>query len=223
MNDTIQVVIMQAAEAMILVQRIRDGLNTIADDLWQLKDREGWRSLGYESWRECAMKEFGFSQARVYQLLTYAEVVQNIAADSTQVEKPTSERQTRPLNQLPATVQPEAWKKAQEESGTSQPTPAQVTQAARQFTPIPKPTKSGSKTKSSTGYSGGDNQGSRSSDFSQAALDDDFNQDTASNGKRRKSLEEQAAIGLLERIGYSVIPPEAADEETCAYCGKPFK
>ncbi len=90
--DTIQVMIMGEAEARLLVQKIRDRLNSLADDLWELKNREGWKSLGYASWRDCAMAEFDLSQGRVYQLLGHAQVIKNIVADSTIVEKPTKER-----------------------------------------------------------------------------------------------------------------------------------
>ncbi len=73
---------------------------------------------------------------------------------------------------------------------------------------------------SKAAYSSSDNQTSRGDDTSQVVEDDI---DQTGSPKHHKSREEQAAIGLLETLGYSVIPPEAADDPTCAYCGKPFK
>lgn len=211
--ESIQVVIMGETEARLLVQRIRDNLNTLADDLWELKNREGWKALGYKTWRDCAMTEFDLSQSRVYQLLAHAEVVKNIAADSTWVEKPTSERQTRPLTDLPPIQQPQAWKVAQEQTKTLQPTPKQVTQVVKEFKSLSKAeqTKLPPKIRTSSGG------------FSQVSRFDDFNQDIDFEPTGGKSAKERAAIGLLERLGYSVIPPEAAEGETCPYCSKAFK
>ena len=55
---------------------------------------------------------------------------------------------------------------------------------------------------------------------SQATHFDDFNQDTEGN---RLPPEVQKAVGVLEVLGWTCIPPEAADDPTCAYCGKSFK
>ncbi len=72
---------------------------------------------------------------------------------------------------------------------------------------------------SKAAYSSSDNQTGRGDDISQVAEDDI---DQTGSPKHHKSQEEQAAIGLLEALGYSIIPPEAADDPTCTYCGKPF-
>ena len=49
---------------------------------------------------------------------------------------------------------------------------------------------------------------------------DDFNQDTEGN---QNPPEVTHAIGTLEALGWTCIPPEAINEPTCAYCGKTFK
>ena len=69
-------------------------------------------------------------------------------------------------------------------------------------------------------YSSSDNQSGQGDDFSQITEDDI---DQTGTTKRYKSPEEKAAIGVLEVLGWTCIPPEAADEPTCAYCGKAFK
>lgn len=43
-----------------------------------MKEREGWKALGYESWRECAVAEFQISQSRIYQLLDAARISTNL-------------------------------------------------------------------------------------------------------------------------------------------------
>ncbi len=47
--------------------------------LLDLDRRRGWEALGYTSFRECAVAEFGKSQGYVYKLLHAAEVDENLA------------------------------------------------------------------------------------------------------------------------------------------------
>jgi hypothetical protein len=47
--------------------------------LLDLDRRRGWEALGYASFRECAVTEFGKSQGYVYKLLHAAEVDENLA------------------------------------------------------------------------------------------------------------------------------------------------
>ncbi len=142
--DIIQVVIMGAVEARLLVTEINDSIASVGDKLWELKDREGWKSLGYPSWRECCMAEFNFSQSRVYQLLTHAQVSHNITNFSTNVEKPTNEAQSRALSKLPADQQGKALQQARQETGR-EPTGKETEEAAAQFKPKPKPSSYNSK------------------------------------------------------------------------------
>jgi hypothetical protein len=44
-----------------------------------LHEKEGWRALGYNSWRDCVLKEFAASQTRLYELLDEAKVERNIS------------------------------------------------------------------------------------------------------------------------------------------------
>ena len=129
--ESIQVVLMDKTEAQSLVKEINKGIATVGGMLADLLDREGWRALGYESWRDCCMAEFEFSQSRIYQLLNHQRVIKNISADSTIVEKPTNESQTRPLQKLTALDQAQAWRNAQAKGGRRQPTGKQVAQVVR--------------------------------------------------------------------------------------------
>ena len=64
--------LMTGPEALACVAQIREGLENVRLLLLDLHEREGWRALGYESWRECAAAEFSLTQSRAYQLLDAA-------------------------------------------------------------------------------------------------------------------------------------------------------
>ena len=50
--------LMNKDEALSLIHEIKNAVNSIRQKLLMLKDREGWKSLGYESFEECCDKEF---------------------------------------------------------------------------------------------------------------------------------------------------------------------
>lgn len=74
--------------------KIRDGrLYRVAFDTFEDYCRERWK----------------FSRPRAYQFIDSAKVIPNL---STNVDKPSTEAQVRPLTKLPPTKQAEAWDKA---------------------------------------------------------------------------------------------------------------
>ena len=109
------VVLMTEAEARQAVEDIRAGLSGVRDKLLELREREGWRALGYQSWRECAQAEFGFGQSRVYELLNAAKTERNISAMA-ENQDPIPERQLRPLANLEPEEQRIVWQRVIEES-----------------------------------------------------------------------------------------------------------
>jgi hypothetical protein len=111
MEATAVVQLMTGDEARQCADQIRRGMADVRHLLLDFHEREGWRALGYDTWRECAMAEFGYEQSRVYQLLEAARVERNLAI-STTVEKPVPERHLRPLTKLEPTMQHEVWKQA---------------------------------------------------------------------------------------------------------------
>ena len=130
---------MTAEEARQTVTDIKAGITQIGDKLFDLYEREGWAALGYDNWRACVTAEFDFGQSRAYQLLAHAKTVRLIEANSTMVEKPTNERQTRILTDFDDKEKVVIWEKAVKDTG-GQPTGQQVKQAASNFHPSPKPT-----------------------------------------------------------------------------------
>lgn len=105
---------MTEVEARQAVKDIHAGLSNVRDRLLELYEREGWRVLGYQSWRECAQTEFSFGQSQVYRLLDAAKVERNI---SPMGEKPISERLLRPLVKLELEEQREVWQHVKNDNG----------------------------------------------------------------------------------------------------------
>jgi len=106
MND---LVLMTHEEARDKTDKIKNNISDTRYLLLEIQDREGWKALGYDSWRAYGQDEFGYSQSRIYQLVEAAKVEKNI---STIVEKgtPIQEGQLRPLTKLAtAEAQREAW------------------------------------------------------------------------------------------------------------------
>lgn len=102
---TIAPVTMNEAEARECVGRIRKGLDSIRVDVLNLYEREGWRALGYESWRECVVREFEYSQSYLYRMLSAAKVERNVA-EIRQLAKTLPESQTRVLSKFDDELQP---------------------------------------------------------------------------------------------------------------------
>src|SRR5215471_9278233 len=65
---------MTVDEARSTIEQINSKFDDARALLRDLHEREGWRALGYETWRACVVAEFGDSQSRLYRLLTAAQV-----------------------------------------------------------------------------------------------------------------------------------------------------
>jgi hypothetical protein len=65
---------MSRDEARQCVVRIAHHLEEARALLPELYEREGWRALGYDSWRACVVVEFSQSQTALYRQLTAARV-----------------------------------------------------------------------------------------------------------------------------------------------------
>lgn len=65
---------LSADEARRIIDEIRDHLESARNLLYQLYTGEGWLALGYESWRQCVMNEFGRSESQLYRELSAAKV-----------------------------------------------------------------------------------------------------------------------------------------------------
>jgi hypothetical protein len=108
---------MTKTEARGLVERIRSHITDARRDVLELYEREGWRVLGYDSWRDCVVTEFEQSQRHLYRLLDAAKVERNLSQvfDNQQNDCPIGqmpEGVLRPLSKLKPDQQREAWKAA---------------------------------------------------------------------------------------------------------------
>lgn len=111
---------MTKAEAKRCCDRIRHHLDDARSALLELHDRQGWRVLGYDSWRTCATAEFGNAQSHVYRILTAAKIERQLG------EQGIPERVLRPLGQLEGPQERrEVWDAAKAESGEPVP-PSEV-------------------------------------------------------------------------------------------------
>src|SRR5262245_37821707 len=90
---------MTATEARRCVTRIVQAMGEARAELLDLYERRGWLALGYGSWRECAIAEFGQSQSYLYRLLAAGQVEQRISPIGEIGVLP--ESQLRVLSQVP--------------------------------------------------------------------------------------------------------------------------
>lgn len=93
--EPINITPMSAEEARVAVEEIKGNLESLRRKLLELERREGWKALGYASWRECAVAEFGHSVGYVYKLLTAAQVEENLAFS------PIGETNDSPIGEIP--------------------------------------------------------------------------------------------------------------------------
>lgn len=92
------------ARAMQLCKRIRQNMTDARNDLLELYEGEGWRALGYASWRECVTAEFGEHRSTLYRQLEAAQVARELGADvqfRTRAKNDISERKLRVLAKAP--------------------------------------------------------------------------------------------------------------------------
>ena len=112
---------MTAQEARTSIDRIRRGLENIRHEVLDLYERKGWEALGYQSWRECVVTEFGQSQRQLYRALDAGMVDQVLSHGTNHSDTLTvPERQARELAPL-AKEDPDAarevWQEVNEENG----------------------------------------------------------------------------------------------------------
>ena len=94
-----------------------------------MRDRKGWKALGYESFVEYGEKELNIGSAYVYRLAESAEISLQIGF-SPIGEKQPPESQLRPLTQVPESVRKEIWEEATRKAEEAHAKPAPSAAAA---------------------------------------------------------------------------------------------
>lgn len=114
---------MSADQARACVDAIKERVDDIRDLALDLYERQGWKALGYPSWRECVKTEFEQHQSYLYRQLQAALIereitnpgeIGNMGSISPIGEKPARipEGQLRPLAAIPEGQRKEAWEEA---------------------------------------------------------------------------------------------------------------
>lgn len=134
-DTEITTVLMTADEARNCVARIRMSIESARRDILDLHDREGWKALGYATWRDCASAELGMSVATVYRYLEAATIERE--TDFSQIEKnePIPTTQLQALKDTPPDQRPAVIERANEIAGSNKRTTAHVKQAVEEEKP----------------------------------------------------------------------------------------
>jgi hypothetical protein len=129
LNEPVEIVLMSQDEARRAVETIRTNLDSTRRLLLDLYNREGWRALGYSSWRDCAQAEFGQSVAYLYRQLSAAKIEQEM--DSPIGEIP--ESHMREIAKSAPEDRPRVIERATELAGDGPRTAKHITQAANEI------------------------------------------------------------------------------------------
>ncbi len=108
-----QVILMTEDEARAAVAAVCRHFESARQQLLDLYEREGWRALGYDSWRACVVAEFSLSQTRVYELLSAAKVEREFSAMA-ETDQRLPERRLRVVASAPAAIRAELFAHARE-------------------------------------------------------------------------------------------------------------
>lgn len=109
MNAPIQLE-MTLDEARETDRLIKRHINTTRYLLLDMRDRKGWKALGYESFKEYGEKELGYEERHIYRLVDAAEIGLQIGTDQLDSQPP--ESQIRPLKSVPEEERKAIWEEA---------------------------------------------------------------------------------------------------------------
>ena len=104
--------LMTESEARSCIDGINGHLRNARTLILDLYEREGWKVLGYLSWRECVSAEFQHSQTHMYRQLA-AAFVEKVISPNGEIGV-IHETHVRPLTSLTPDKQQLAWQVAQD-------------------------------------------------------------------------------------------------------------
>ena len=129
---TVRSSLLSEAEARACVARLRGHVEGARRELLRLYDGQGWRALGYPSWRACVVAAFGQSQAYLYRQLEAGRIEARISPIGEIGVIPASH--LRPLVALPEDRQAEAYQPAAA-TATGRLSAAHIAAVVEQFQP----------------------------------------------------------------------------------------
>ncbi len=103
---------MSAEEARRHVDRINGHVSTARALILEFYEREGWKPLGYSSWRQCILAEFTESQRTLYRMLEAGKIERDICQGGVIGEIP--ESVLKPLKSVPEDHRAAVWEEARE-------------------------------------------------------------------------------------------------------------
>lgn len=126
-------------EARLLVDEIKAGMDGVRERVFRLHEGEGWRALGYRSWRACVTAEFPQHVRTLYKHLEAAKVERNVCPIGHNSE-PLPESHARELSKLKEPEkQREAWAKAVGTAPKGKVTAKHVAEVVRRHSPPESP------------------------------------------------------------------------------------
>lgn len=99
-------IMMTREEAQEHVIAIRSAAADMGRRLLDLKERQGWRALGYETWTDCLEGEFSYSRKHLYELMKAAPVLEWMLPTGNKIStKAAAALANYPAEILPAIIQ----------------------------------------------------------------------------------------------------------------------
>ena len=91
---------------------IKRHINTTRYLLLDMRDRKGWKALGYESFKAYGEKELGYQENYIHKLVNAAEISLQIGFDQDCTIVQPTESQLRPLKSVPEEDRKAIWEEA---------------------------------------------------------------------------------------------------------------
>lgn len=95
------VILLREPEARDITDRIRFGMENLAQLIAEAHDKEAWKALGYKSWGEYVEREFPFNRATAYNLIDQGRAMKALSEAAGYPVEVTIQ-QARTFKKLPA-------------------------------------------------------------------------------------------------------------------------
>ena len=113
MNQLVTLPDMNLEEATAKHQELKAIHGVARSMLLEMRDRKGWKVLGYSSWEEYGEKEWDYGRQYLDRLATASRIEYIIAPIGA---KQIPESKLRPLNQVPDDIKKQIWDEVNEEN-----------------------------------------------------------------------------------------------------------